>query len=239
MAGIFISYRQADAKAWAIGLRDDLATAFGDDQVFLDKDALGSGKWRDQLERALKQCSVVLVVIGRQWLTIADEHQRPRLSLPDDVHRQEIALALTHGGVTVIPVLVDEAAMPTAEQLPDDIRHLADQQAYKIGDTKGRRKADLEVLVKGIEVVAGLVAREPVAAGKASTGSGDSSAWYRPDLQVAMLSGALTILLGITTYSSGGLSGGEIVGWFVLCYVLGRIGKVLWRHRHLRRRRAT
>lgn len=56
-----MSYRQADSKAWAIGLRDDLAEAFGDDQVFLDKDALGPGNWRDQLQRALERCSVVLV----------------------------------------------------------------------------------------------------------------------------------------------------------------------------------
>ena len=43
MGGIFISYRQADAKAWAIALRDDLAGVFGNDRVFLDKDTLHAG----------------------------------------------------------------------------------------------------------------------------------------------------------------------------------------------------
>ncbi|MCC2643712.1 MAG: hypothetical protein K0S45_4125 [Nitrospira sp.] len=51
MAGIFISYRQSDAKAWAIGLRDDLANTFGEDQVFLDKDTLHAGNWREQIHR--------------------------------------------------------------------------------------------------------------------------------------------------------------------------------------------
>jgi hypothetical protein len=59
----------------------------------------------------------------------------------------------------VIPVLVDDAPMPRAEQLPPDLRPLADQQARKIGDTQARRKADLAVLVKDIESVGGIPAR--------------------------------------------------------------------------------
>jgi hypothetical protein len=155
--GIFVSYRQADAKAWAISLRDDLAEVFGADQVFLDKDTLHAGNWRAQIQRALDRCKVMLVVIGPRWLTIADEHNRPRIHLADDVHHQEIALALSRSDVTVIPVLVDEASMPSAEQLPQALRTLCDQQARKIGDTHARRQADLEVLVKDIEAVGGLM----------------------------------------------------------------------------------
>ena len=118
MAGIFISYRQADAKAWAISLRDDLAEVFGADQVYLDKDTQHAGNWREQIQRALDRCKVVLVVIGPRWLTIADEQNRPRIHLADDVHRQEIAFALSRSDLTVIPVLVDEAPLPRAEQLP-------------------------------------------------------------------------------------------------------------------------
>jgi TIR domain len=157
--GIFISYRQADAKAWAISLRDDLAKVFGEDQVFLDKDKLHAGNWRVQINRALDRCAVALVVIGPRWLSIVDELNRPRISLPDDVHHQEVALVLSRSKVTVIPVLVDDAAMPQAKQLPQDLQLLCDQQAYKIGDTQARRKADLEVLVENILAVGGL---EPV-----------------------------------------------------------------------------
>jgi hypothetical protein len=159
MGGIFISYRQSDAKAWAISLRDDLAKVFGEDQVFLDKDTLHAGNWRVQINRALDRCAVALVVIGPRWLSIVDELNRPRISLPDDVHHQEVALVLSRSNVTVIPVLVDDAAMPPAKQLPEDLQLLCDQQAYKIGDTQARRKADLEVLVNNILAVGGL---EPV-----------------------------------------------------------------------------
>jgi hypothetical protein len=88
MAGIFISYRQADAKAWAISLRHDLAEVFGDDQVFLDKDTLHAGNWREQIQRALDRCKVVLVVIGPRWLTIADEQSWPRNQLAGNVHHK-------------------------------------------------------------------------------------------------------------------------------------------------------
>lgn len=239
MAGIFISYRQADAKAWAIGLRDDLAKAFGDEQVFLDKDALGPGNWRDQLQRALAQCSVVLVVIGPQWLTITDEAQRPRISLPDDVHRQEIALALTHQGVTVIPVLVDDAAMPNAAQIQEDIRGLTNQQAYKLGDTKARRKADLAVLIKSIEAVGGLIAREPIGDRKQNGPSEDQVSWYKPDFHAALLAFVLTVVVAMFSYSAGGLNGGEISVLLVFFYALTVLGKFLWRYFGSRRRRAA
>jgi hypothetical protein len=230
MTGIFISYRQADAKAWTIGLRDDLAKVFGDDQVFLDKDALGPGNWRDQLQRALKQCSIVLVVIGRQWLTIADEQQRPRISLPDDVHRQEIALALSYKGVTVIPVLVDEATMPKAEQLPEDIRELTNQQAFKIGDTIGRRKADLEVLVNGIVAVGGLVARKSIGDGKQNQPTEDQQPWYKLDYTALGLAFILTVVYEVTEYGrSEQFSVSESFGWLVLFYGLVVGGKWLWR----------
>ncbi|NGZ11824.1 MAG: toll/interleukin-1 receptor domain-containing protein [Nitrospira sp. LK70] len=236
MAGIFISYRQADAKAWAIGLRDDLAKSFGDDQVFLDKDALGPGNWRDQLQLALNQCSVVLAVIGRQWLTIADEQQRPRITLPDDAHRQEIALALNHQGVTVIPILVDDAAMPKAEQLPDDIRVLTDQQAYKVGDTKARRKADLEVLIKGIESVGGLTAKSDVSEAESDKGQ---SPWYKLDYSAVGIAFVLTVVWAMIAYSSDGLTEKEIPVLLIISYGLALGGKRLWRLISNRRRRVA
>ena len=230
MAGIFISYRQADAKAWAIGLRDDLVKAFGEEQVFLDKDALGPGNWRDQLRRALERCSVVLVVIGRQWLTITDEQQRPRLSLPDDVHRQEIALALGHKGVTVIPVLVDDATMPKADQLPEDIRGLTNQQAYKIGDTKARRKADLDILVKDIAGIGGLVARAPVGDGKQSGSTEDRPPWHKLDYTAGLLSFGFTTMLAMLWSSSNGLDVAEKAVVFVFSYGVIVLVKLIWRH---------
>ena len=81
MSAIFISNRQDDAKAWAITLRDDLAQVFGETEVFLDKDTLEAGDWREQIQDALARCKVLLVVIGKRWLRVADE-QNSNLSVP-------------------------------------------------------------------------------------------------------------------------------------------------------------
>jgi hypothetical protein len=156
MTGIFISYRQEDAKPWALLLRKELAEVFGDKRVFLDKDTLEPGNWRKQIDAALDQSRVVLVVIGRHWLTVTDETGLARLKHPDDVHRQEIAKALSRKEVTVIPIRVDGVAMPRAEDLPTDIRSLSDQQSLELSDTSGRRELDMQVLIEDIRRITGL-----------------------------------------------------------------------------------
>jgi hypothetical protein len=160
MPAIFISYRQDDSKGWAIALRDDLAQAFGGREVFLDKEVLHAGNWREQIERALEQCKVVLVIIGARWVTILDEQNKRRITLAEDVHRYEIALALRRSSLTVIPVRVDNARMPKRDDLPEDLWHLADQQSREIGDSEARRKVDLEALIRDIERATGLHAHQ-------------------------------------------------------------------------------
>jgi hypothetical protein len=143
MAGIFISYRERDSKGWALSLRDRLVEEFGEARVFLDKDTLKAGKWKDQIEQALGDCNIVLVVIGRGWRNAQDDEGRQRLMLDDDVHRREIALALARPDVTVIPVVVDGATMPKPDELPPDIRNLIQQQSRAISDSAAHRKVDL------------------------------------------------------------------------------------------------
>jgi hypothetical protein len=232
MAGIFISYRQDDAKAWAISLRDDLAKVFGDEQVFLDKDTLHAGNWRDQIAQALDRCAVALVVIGPRWLTTVDTQNRPRISLPDDVHHQEVALALSRPGVTVIPVLVDEAPMPRTDQLPTDLRGLCDQQAYKIGDTQARRKADLEVLIKTIQTVCGLDVRAKDGTKSDDDPSVKSVSWFRLDPVALGSAVALTVGSAMLAYlSNTPFTNGEPVVLLLLFYVLVRGAKYLWQRR--------
>lgn len=153
MAGIFVSYRERDSKAWALSLRDRLVEEFGEDHVFLDKDTLKAGKWKDQIERALGDCNIVLVVIGRGWVNAQDEEGRQRLMSDDDVHRREIALALARQEVTVIPVLVDGATMPKPDELPENIRDLIQQQSRSVSDNAAHRKVDLDGLSADIRRV--------------------------------------------------------------------------------------
>lgn len=231
MGGIFISYRQADAKAWAIALRDDLAKVFGNDRVFLDKDTLRAGNWREQIQRELERCKVVLVVIGPRWLTIADEQNRPRIQLADDVHHQEIAFVLSRSDVTVIPVLVDEAPMPRADQLPPDLRKLPDQQARSIGDTQARRKADLAVLVEDIRSVGGIEPRAQSAPqNQLVTGTApERIGWLRLDLTTLGIAFALIVVAGMIAYlANSPLNVQDLLFLLVVFYALVLAVRWLW-----------
>jgi hypothetical protein len=192
VASIFISYRQEDAKGWAIALRDDLAAAFGPEHVFLDKDALHAGNWREQIDGALDSCKVMLIVIGPRWLTIADDQGRPRIQQADDVHHHEVSSVLQRPGITVIPVLVDNTLMPRPEQLPEDLRALCDRQARMIGDTAVRRTAELSVLVGDISAATGLAAKAPPA--------NTRSVWRLLDLTTFGLAFVATVAAGMFAY---------------------------------------
>ena len=92
--------------------------------VFLDLNDIEAGQsWPDVLESKLQECALLIAVIGPGWLA-AVHGEGP----VDDVLRWEIATALTRN-ITVIPLLV-ETTMPTAANLPPELRDLASKQAF-------------------------------------------------------------------------------------------------------------
>ncbi len=196
MAAIFISYRVDDSKAWAISLRDDLAAYFDDDEIFLDKEGLQAGKWAEQLTRELVICQVFILLIGKQWLTVVDDLGRVRLHQPDDVHRLEVATALTRAELTVIPLLVDDARLPSAEALPPDLRPLTANMARRLHDTLAHRQFDLQVLVADIAAATGLKAHTPVAPAHLPP-------WTNFLLSNLLRTGTLTLGIGISFYIGG------------------------------------
>ena len=141
---LFISYRRADASGSAGRLFDWLIRQFGRANVFLDTDKilLGADFARVLAER-LDQTDVLLAVIGPQWLDIENQAGR-RLDQPDDSVRIEIATALARG-TRVIPVLVDGAAMPSADQLPEPLNGLARRNAAIVRDDTFEQDFDLLV----------------------------------------------------------------------------------------------
>src|SRR5215207_2901668 len=95
---VFVSYRRNDSSAWAGRLRDALAVRFGDDGVFQDVATMRPGEtFTDEIDAALVQCDVALVVIGPGWITVAGPDGVPRLADPDDYVRREVQAALSHG----------------------------------------------------------------------------------------------------------------------------------------------
>jgi hypothetical protein len=94
MAGIFISYRREDTAEMCDRLDAALAGYFGRAAVFKDKSAMVSGRdFAAQIQRAIAQSNVMLVLIGPRWLAATGPAGAPRLFAPDDYVRQEIELA--------------------------------------------------------------------------------------------------------------------------------------------------
>jgi hypothetical protein len=130
----FISYRRQDSSAPARWLAETIQDAFGAHSVFIDTDVIRVGdKWSDRITEALARASALIVLIGPNWIRIADEYGRRRLDMEDDWVRKEVLHAICHG-LVVIPLLVSQASLPVREALPDCLRPLLEHQALELRD---------------------------------------------------------------------------------------------------------
>jgi hypothetical protein len=131
-AGIFISYRHTDALPHARLLQINLRERFPGAPVFMDLDSIEVGvDFANVIGDAIKACGVMVVLIGPQWATLANEEGRRRLDEPGDYVRFEVRTALRRG-IRVIPVLVEGARPPRQRELPPDLRRLARLNALEM-----------------------------------------------------------------------------------------------------------
>jgi len=129
---IFISYRRDDTADVAGRICDALAKHFGREHIFIDVDNLDYGVFGDQIKSILSRCRVVLALIGPHWIDARDENGRRRLEQPDDWVRIELETALATPGIEIVPVLINTASLPRAEDLPENLRPLLAWQAARI-----------------------------------------------------------------------------------------------------------
>jgi hypothetical protein len=121
---VFVSYRREDSGSIARHLAETLSRAFGPNSVFIDTDSIRAAQnWKNEIDKALHESSVVLVVIGPRWLFLQDPDGRRRIDNEDDWVRAEI-LAAVEPGKTMLPVLVSGAVLPAEKALPERLRPL-------------------------------------------------------------------------------------------------------------------
>lgn len=148
-SGIFVSYRRDDVAPYAGRLSDRLGDHFGKDQIFMDRDNIPPGAdFVHVIEKAVGSCQILIAIIGRDWLLGANKTRF--LDNPNDFVRLEIAAALNRD-IPVIPVLVEQASMPTPQDLPDDLTSLARRNAIELTDARWRR--DVDQLIDVIEEI--------------------------------------------------------------------------------------
>jgi hypothetical protein len=128
----------------------------------MDVAAIEPGRdFRKAIDQSVAACSVLLAVIGREWLEAKDAAGDRRLEDPNDFVRIELASALRRD-IPVVPVLVRGAKMPHADQLPDDLKDLAYRNAVEL--THARWKSDVQVLIRALGPYVDLAGPGPSAA---------------------------------------------------------------------------
>jgi len=133
---IFVSYRHEETAYPAGWLFDRLVDHFGRDQIFKDIDSIELGDdFIEVITAAVGACDVLLALIGDQWLTMTGQDGRRRLDDPHDFVRLEIEAALTRN-VRVIPILVEGARMPRADELPASLATLVRRQALELSPSR-------------------------------------------------------------------------------------------------------
>lgn len=130
---IFIGYRRDDTADVSGRIYDAMEQRFGRGRVFKDVDNLRPGSdFGAYIKTILPQCRVVLVLIGPHWLEAKDDTGRRRIDDPNDWVRIEVETALEAVGLDVVPVLVNGARMPRAEELPESMHGLLRRHAAVI-----------------------------------------------------------------------------------------------------------
>jgi tetratricopeptide (TPR) repeat protein len=158
-----VSYRREDTQGTAGRIYDRLKARYGERSVFFDVDSVPYGRdFRHAIEHALSVSDALLAVVGPRWVG-PSKRGRSRISRDEDHVRFEIETAIANK-VLVIPVLVDGAAMPRRDQLPESLKDFPYLNAVTV-DPGRDFHAHMDRLIDGInrqlEQPANLEAPEP------------------------------------------------------------------------------
>ncbi|ARP70624.1 TIR domain-containing protein [Streptomyces pluripotens] len=126
---IFVNFRRRDTRETGPHIDTALQREFGAHNVFRDQRSIAkSADFREEIERKLRKCDILLAVIGHRWASVTDDAGRRLIDDEEDWVHQEIARAF-EWKLSVLPVLVDGADLPDKNALPGDIAELANRQA--------------------------------------------------------------------------------------------------------------
>jgi hypothetical protein len=188
MPRIAISYRRSDSAAIAGRIADQLISRYGDNSVFIDIDDIPIGvDYRTNIKDALSTSDILLVLIGPNWLGRKTDGGA-RIDQEADPIRVEVETALKDR-VPVIPVLVANATMPAAEDLPQSLKDLAYLNAAEV-DTGRDFRHHMDCLSRSIDETTG---HKKALRGAVRRGSGESG--HQSALQPWLIGLAALVLI--------------------------------------------
>lgn len=192
---VFISFRHSDGGEAAAHLDSALTEVLGADNVFLSGRVIPAGSdFPAVLRDAVAKTCVMLVVIGRTWLS-------DRLHEPDDWVRYEVAEGL-RAGIPVIPVLLTDAKLPRRADLPDDLADLSARQETHF--RRGHIPLDLGHLVAALhEVAPELALRHLIRPWTSTPPVALPSALLRPGYEIVPFTGRSSELAELSGWLDG------------------------------------
>jgi pterin-4a-carbinolamine dehydratase len=129
---IFINYRRETDASLARSITESLKNQFPSDFIFFDTESIEGGKeWPKSIQVALKRSTVVLAVIGPNWLSAAHTNHRRKIDDKTDWVRRELLLALT-SSIPIIPLFLEDADVLNKDDLPKDLAPLTMWQAIRV-----------------------------------------------------------------------------------------------------------
>ncbi len=150
MPKIFISYRRDDSSWPSNKLYKDLVDHFGKDNVFIDVyDILIGSNFVKVMEETVKNSDIILVIIGKHYTTI-EENGIKRLFIENDHVAYEVSSALKQDKL-VIPILVDNAIMPSKTALPNGMKELSHINGFSLREDYWEQSK--ERLIQALEKV--------------------------------------------------------------------------------------
>ncbi|HEX5114670.1 MAG TPA: toll/interleukin-1 receptor domain-containing protein [Pseudonocardiaceae bacterium] len=219
---MFINYRGEDSHSYGALLYTELTRQFGADRVFLDCESIPAGAdFVEDILTRVRSAVVLLAVMGPRWLHATGATGKRRIDDPADWVRRELIAAFA-AGVRVVPVLTEQATMPTEADLPNEIATLSRCQFRRLRyhDTT----ADLARLVTD------LTAMDP---GLAAAARSRADVPRQLPTPPAAFAGRATELARLTDTMAASSNSGAIVA----IGGIGGIGKtalaVHWAYQHL------
>lgn len=192
LANVFVSYRRGTDSARALLLVNAIkgshpeSASLAEHQraldVYHDVSEPAGANWPERIRVALGEADIVLVVIGPGWLATSDEYHRRRIDQADDWVHQELATALA-GAAAIIPVVFDDATMPSPNALPEPLRGLSERSAVMVRTDYFDR--DIQPVLEAVRATADTD-------GRSTPHEPGSSGWPYPDPPLKVLPTALS-----------------------------------------------
>ncbi len=144
----FLSYRREDEQASRLAVRLYGALNQKGHSVFFDLESQTLGcDFEQKLVRAIDSSDVCLVLIGPRWVPSFRERQSSV-----DYVRRELLCGINRHRFPIVPILVDDTPLPTAQQIPAELAQLMKRDAFRFVSAEFR--ASLNSLLDSIPSLA-------------------------------------------------------------------------------------